>query len=107
MRELRLTAHCSSDTLYKNEDLWRPAQLELSNRRLTSDPGVFNAVVGAASSESKPPSTTTVFEMPPGRLAARRIVFELMRKGRKLPKSEKMNSRITYKGSRIFGKNRL
>jgi hypothetical protein len=83
MRELRLTAHCSSTTLYKHEELWRPAQSELSNECLTSDPHVFNAVVGAASAESKPLSTTTALEMPPGRLAARRIVFELMRRGRK------------------------
>lgn len=83
MRELRLKASCSSDTLYKHQDLWRPAQERMNTSRLAGDPDEYNAGVGAASQESKPQPTVLENDMPPGRLAARRIVFEIARRARK------------------------
>jgi hypothetical protein len=77
MRDLRLKAGCSSDTLQKNQDLWKPVQAELQADLLAGDPGVFNAVVGAAPPESQPLDQSNQKITPPGLLAARRIVYEL------------------------------
>ncbi len=82
MRELRLKTGCSSDTLAKHDDLWRSAQnyRANNNNRFASDPGEYNAGIGAAYSESKPLFPVFQNDMPPGRLAARRIAYELGRK---------------------------
>jgi hypothetical protein len=86
--ELRKAAGCSRDTLYKHEDIWRAeydrrkaiAQnqyTDLAEGFFAICTGEYNGVVGAASSESKPPTTSLEPDMPPGRLAARRIVYEI------------------------------
>ncbi|CAN5130684.1 hypothetical protein BH10CYA1_BH10CYA1_62800 [soil metagenome] len=82
MRELRLKTGCSSDTLQKHADLWREQQNYRAYKsvRFASDPGEYNAGIGAASSESKPLFPVFQNDMPPGRLAARRIAYELGRK---------------------------
>lgn len=92
--ELRKAAGCSRETLYKHEDIWRA---EYDRRRtivrndyddLAEDffaicTGEYNDVVGAASSESKPPTTSLEPDMPPGRLAARRIAYEISMRSQK------------------------
>ncbi len=82
MRELRLKTGCSSDTLAKHDDLWRSAQNYRANntQRFASDPGEYNAGIGAACSKSEPQFPVFQNDMPPGRLAARRIAYELGRR---------------------------
>lgn len=79
LRQLRLAAKCSMDTLYKNRDLWEAIQTENPDH-FVSDPDEYNAVFGAASSESKPQDTAPETVTPPGLLAARRIAYELQRR---------------------------
>lgn len=54
MRDLRLKAGCSSTTLAKHEDLWKPAQEKLQQGFFASDPHVFNGVERAAPQKSQP-----------------------------------------------------
>ncbi|MBZ0188622.1 MAG: hypothetical protein K8F91_20420 [Candidatus Obscuribacterales bacterium] len=86
--ELRKAARCSRETIYKHEDIWRAEYdrrraiaaneyQDLAEGFFASCTGEYNDVVGAASSESKPPSTSLTQDMPSGRLAARRIVYEI------------------------------
>ncbi len=76
------------DTLYKHEDIWRAEYdrrkgiarndyQDLAEGFFAICTDEYNDVVGAASSQSKPPSTSLNQNMPPGRLAARRIAYEL------------------------------
>lgn len=82
--DLKRLAKTSERTLYKHQDLWKPAQNKLLQLRLTTFSHEYNAGVGAACSESKPPASTLSEIMPLGRLAARRVVYELkMRTERK------------------------
>lgn len=72
----------------------RALQSQLCDR-LASVANEFNAVVGAASSESKPPATASQLSLPPGRLAARRIAYELSLRGeREKARKEKYLSDI-------------
>jgi len=75
--ELQETAQCSRTTLYKHADIWRQSYEDLASGFFANCTHEYNAVGRAASSESKPSSTTDSEIMPPGRLAARRIVFEI------------------------------
>lgn len=86
--ELRKLADCGRETLYKHEDIWRAEYdhrkgiarndyQDLAESFFAICTDEYNDVVGAASSQSKPPSTSLIQNMPPGRLAARRIVYEL------------------------------
>ncbi|MBS1993453.1 MAG: hypothetical protein JSS83_23220 [Cyanobacteria bacterium SZAS LIN-3] len=77
MRDLWLKSGCGVDTLRKHEDLWKAVQTELQTGFLAGDPGEYNAGVGAACSESKPPDQFDQKSAPPGLLAARRVVYEL------------------------------
>lgn len=77
IRDLKAAAKCSEHTLYKHVDLWKVTQEKLQSRRFESVAVEYNAVVGAASQESLPPSTPAEKIAPPGLLAARRIVFEM------------------------------
>jgi hypothetical protein len=86
--ELRKAAGCSRETLYKHEDLWR-AEYDRRKKIARNDyqelaegffaicTGEYNDVVGAGSTQTQPPSTSFEQDMPPGRLAARRIAYEI------------------------------
>ena len=81
MRELRLKTRCSSDTLYKHVDLWQMNQtITIEPDHFAGDPDEYNAGIGAASPQSKPLFPVSQKEMPAGRLAARRIAYELGRR---------------------------
>jgi hypothetical protein len=75
--ELQRAAGCARDTLYKHADLWRSDYEDLAEGFFAICPDEYNAVVEAASCESKPPSTVSQKITPPGLLAARRIIYEL------------------------------
>jgi len=90
-RDLTLKCGVSSRTIAKYPELWKPAMEELRSGRLETALHEYNAAVGAASSESLPPSAFTEKIMLPGRLAARRIVYELkMREARKVSESKRL-----------------
>lgn len=76
-RDLSLKCGVSSRTLSKYPELWKPAMEELRSGRLETALHEYNAVEGATSQESQPPTPIHPKIMPPGRLAARRIVHEL------------------------------
>jgi len=76
LRDLTARAHCHHNTLKRHADLWK-ADYDAFCVRLETASCEYNVVVGAASSESKPPTTSQEINMPPGRLAARRIAYEL------------------------------
>lgn len=80
IRDLKAAAKCSEHTLYKHEDLWKVTQEKLQSDRFESVADKYNAVVGVGCPKTQPPSTVFVKDMPPGRLAARRILFELNRR---------------------------
>jgi hypothetical protein len=65
------------DTLYKHQDLWLAAYNQSQHLHLASDPGEYNAVEGAGSSKTMPPTPSDKNFAPPGLLAARRIVYEI------------------------------
>lgn len=90
-RDLAAKAKCSTDTLYKHQDLWKAAQSKLRSEHfcLAADPGEYNVVVGADSQQSSPHSLSQFQVMPPGRLAARRIVDELKMRQLRLEKQAK------------------
>jgi hypothetical protein len=77
MRDLKSQAKCSEHTLQKHEDLWKQAQVQIREIRLQTVAPEYNAGVGAVSSENQPPTTSLEHLMPPGRLAARRICYEI------------------------------
>jgi hypothetical protein len=110
LRTLKTTAKCSMDTLYKHQDLWQAAYNQAQQLRLVSDPGEYNAGVGAACSESKPPASPLLEIMPPGRLAARRIAYEIkMRTERERIRSHKLavQSQETSENNWLSNVNRL
>jgi hypothetical protein len=74
--ELENAAGCSRSTLYAHKALWHQIYMELKNLPQKSS-DEYNAVVGAAGLESSTPPTICVPDMPPGRLAARRVIREL------------------------------
>ncbi len=76
-RDLTLKSGVSSRTIDKYPHLWKPAMEEIRSGRLKTALHEYNAVEGAASQESLPPSSSQEKIMPPGRLAARRILYEL------------------------------
>jgi hypothetical protein len=80
IRDLKVAAKCSEHTLYKHEDLWKVTQQKLQSDRFESVADEYNAVVGVGCPKTQPPSTVFAKDMPPGRLAARRILFEMNRR---------------------------
>lgn len=106
-RDLTLKCGASSRTLAKYPQLWKPAMEELRNGRLETALHEYNAVEGAASSESLPPSSVQEKIMPPGRLAARRILYELkMRDARETRKSSEAAKQFE-KGSQEKWRDRI
>jgi hypothetical protein len=75
--ELQEAAGCSRRTLYDHGDIWRKDYEDLAEGFFAICTDEYNAVEGAASPESLPPSTAAAKIAPPGLLAARRIVFEI------------------------------
>lgn len=75
--ELRKAAKCSKETLYKHEDIWRNDYEDLAEGFFAISTDEYNDVVGGGSPQTSPPSTSSEENMPPGRLAARRIVYEI------------------------------
>lgn len=110
--ELRKLAGCGRETLYKHEELWR-AEYNLRKGIARNDyqdiaEGFFaictdeyNDVEGAASSQSKPPFTSPIQNMPPGRLAARRIVYELSMRSKKQEKQAQKSALKSQEGSEV------
>ncbi len=76
-KELQEQAGCSRTTLYKHLDIWRQQYEDLAAGFFAICTGEYNAVLGAALSESKPPAPLEKEKMPPGRLAARQIAYEI------------------------------
>lgn len=76
-RDLSLKSGVSSRTIAKYPQLWKQAMEDIRTGRLASALHEYNAVEGATSQESQPPSSSDQKNMHPGRLAARRIVYEL------------------------------
>ncbi len=99
-RDLAARAKCSTDTLYKHQDLWKAAQSKLRSGQsyLAADPCEYNVVVGADSQQSSPHVQSNFQVMPPGRLAARRIVDELkmrqLRQEKQLKKDRRTEGRV-------------
>jgi hypothetical protein len=77
IRDLTDEAKCSERTLYKHQDLWKVTQETLRSDRFESVAHEYNAVVGVVCPQNQPPSTAAAKNMPPGRLAARRILHEM------------------------------
>jgi hypothetical protein len=75
--ELRKAAKCSKETLYKHTDIWENDYEDLASGFFAISTGEYNDVVGAGSPQTKPPTTSLEQDMPPGRLAARRIIYEI------------------------------
>jgi len=75
--ELQKAAGCSRETLYNHKDIWRQDYEDLAEGFFANCTDEYNDVVGAVSPQNKPPTTSSSEIMPPGRLAARRIAYEL------------------------------
>ncbi|HEY9758793.1 MAG TPA: hypothetical protein V6C97_26735 [Oculatellaceae cyanobacterium] len=94
--ELQEGADCARDTLYKHQDLWRAeyerllGYQDLADGFFASCPGEYNCVEGGGSLQTSPPSTSLDPDVPAGRLAARRIAYEIsMRSERQRKQHEK------------------
>jgi hypothetical protein len=94
IRDLRDKTGCSATTLYKHQDLWREAQDQLRSNCFASVTHEYNAGVGGGSSENPLPSPVIQEDMPPGRLAARRIVYELRMRDERTHKQQKKQEEI-------------
>lgn len=75
--ELQEAAGCSRETLYKHADIWRKDYDDLADGFFAICTDEYNGVEGAGSPETMPPSPPSFQEMPLGRLAARRIAYEI------------------------------
>jgi len=75
--ELQEAAGCSRRTLYTHADIWRKDYEDLAEGFFANCTDEYNDVVGAGSTQTQPPTTSLEQDMPPGRLAARRIACEI------------------------------
>lgn len=91
MRDLMLKTGCSATTISKHKDLWKQTQERMLQVRLTGDPHEYNAVEGVASSDSGPPAKEEEKIVPPGLLAARRVVYELKMRDERAKKEDWKN----------------
>ena len=94
--ELEEAATVSRRTLYKHRDIWRQDYEDLAAGFFESCLHEYNAVGEAAPSESKPPSTDLEKNMPPGRLAARRIAYEISMRSKRDEQAKKRSSVAEY-----------
>ncbi len=81
--DLQKSAQCSRETLYKHEDIWRQAYEDLADNFFAICTDEYNGVEGGGSSETAPLPPSDKKDVPPGLLAARRIVFELKMRDQK------------------------
>lgn len=107
VRDLMVKSCCSSDTLYRHQDLWKPAQQRLQSGLLANDPGEYNAGEAAACSQSEPPSSSEKKNEPEGLLAARRIVYELHMRSVRQDQREVQAARRAEKGAELLWRDRL
>jgi hypothetical protein len=77
--DLEQLAGCSRSTLYAHKAIWYALYQELKQLPQKSS-DEYNAVVGAAGLESGSPASVCAMDMPPGRLAARRVALQLSEK---------------------------
>ncbi len=75
--ELQAAAKCSWETLYKHKDIWRKDYEDLAEGFFAISTDEYNVVVGGGSTQTSPLTTPLEQDMPPGRLAARRIAYEI------------------------------
>lgn len=88
--DLRNAAKCSQETLYKHKDIWQKDYDDLADGFFAACTDEYNVVVGGGSRKTSPPTTSLEQDMPLGRLAARRIVYEIsMRDDRTKKKAKK------------------
>lgn len=97
--ELQEAAACSRRTLYDHADIWRKDYEDLSEGFFSICTGEYNAVDGATSQESQPPSTTPVKFAPPGLLAARRIAEEISNRSLRDKKRKENNGLVIAKSA--------
>lgn len=69
-------AKCSPNTAKKHADLWKHLQTKQWNDRLAMGSGDLKGVVAEGEPQKAHPQANTFLEMPPGRLAARQVVYE-------------------------------
>ncbi len=81
--ELEQLAHCSRQTLYKHSDIWRQDYEDLAVGFFASCTHEYNGVEGGGPSETTPLPPSLKKDVPPGLLAAKRIVFELKMRDKK------------------------
>lgn len=96
VRDLQLKTGCSNKTLYKHCGLWKPNQERLQNGLLAGVTPDYNAVVGAASSESLLPSAVAKKIAPPGLLAARRVAYEISMRRQREERTQKTKRRERF-----------
>lgn len=91
--ELEQLAGCARSTLYAHKAVWYSLYQELKQLPQKSS-DEYNAVVGAAGLESGSPATVCAVDMPPGRLAARRVAQDLAKQieGTKQDKQKNIES---------------
>ncbi len=97
--ELQKAAKCSRETLYNHQDIWRADYEDLASGFFAMCTDEYNAVVEAACSESKPPSTFSQKITPPGLLAARRIIYELGMRTKRDIQTKKKVSLVSYEAA--------
>ncbi|MDX2105619.1 MAG: hypothetical protein SFY67_04375 [Candidatus Melainabacteria bacterium] len=114
VRDLAIKSGVSIRTLYKHQELWKKAQddlLKLQNglesSRLESVIHEYNAGVGVASSKSNPPDLSVSKDMPPGRLAARRIIYELSMRDRQKKRLEAQADSRVFEASETKWRDRV
>ena len=97
-KELQEQSGCSRTTLYKHLDIWRQQYEDLAAGFFAICTHEYNAVGGAGPSKTKPPLPLEKEKMPPGRLAARRIAYEIsMRTYRE--QQQKQKAAVRFKKS--------
>jgi hypothetical protein len=96
--QLKKLAGTSERTLYKHQDLWKATQNNLQRIRLATFSHEYNAGVGAACSESKPPASSSLEIMPPGRLAARQIAYEIKMRAERVARDQ-LKQAVTNKAT--------
>ena len=88
--DLRKAAKCSRETLYKHNDIWQKDYDDLADGLFAACTDEYNDVVGGGSTETSPLTPSSSEVMPPGRLAARRIAYEIsMRNARQKDRQQK------------------
>jgi hypothetical protein len=96
-RDLAIKSGVSTRTIAKYPQLWKPAMEKIRSGCLTGDLHEYNAVEGVTSSKSQPPAPYYPKDMPPGRLAARRILYELAMRDQQKSEHNRRLAQLTQK----------